>query len=96
VVLPWSTCAMMAIFLRSVRSVSINLQVPIHEEIGLFHKKTSANQADVILQGYNPIRLERFWIEASCHLSGLGKIINCVWLGLDYQVEFLCPPFQLL
>ena len=39
----------------------------------MFHKKTSANQADVILQEYNPIRLERFWIEASCHLSGLGK-----------------------
>jgi hypothetical protein len=57
-------------FLRSVRSVSINRQVLFQEEIGLFHKKTSANQADVILdvilQGYNPIRLDRFWIEASC------------------------------
>jgi hypothetical protein len=65
---------MMAIFLRSVRSVSINLQVPIHEKRGLFHKKTSANQADVVLQEYNPIRLERFWIEASGNWQGLGKI----------------------
>jgi len=35
----------------------------------LFHKKTSANQADVILQRYNPIRLDRFWIEVSWNLS---------------------------
>jgi hypothetical protein len=66
---------MMAMFLRSVRSVSINLQVPNHEEIGLFHKKTSADQADVVLQDYNSIRLDRFWIEANRNLSGLGKNI---------------------
>jgi len=65
----------MAVFLRSVRFLSINLQAPYHQKIGMFHKKTSANQADVIVQGYNPIRLYRFWMEASCNLSGLGKNI---------------------